>query len=88
MMTVSNSDEKISQLEASVTEELSAVLRGLPADFNAKTPLMSSGLLDSFAALELVQRVEAKLKISLKDDDLTPENFETVKSLAQLLARY
>lgn len=87
-MTVSNSDEKISQLEASVTEELGAVLRGLPADFNAKTPLMSSGLLDSFAALELVQRTEAKLKISLKDDDLTPENFETVKSLAQLLARY
>jgi acyl carrier protein len=85
---VSDSEQKIVQLGAIAAEELRAVLRALPADFNARTPLMSSGLLDSFAALELVQRIEARLKISLKDDDLTPENFETTENLGRLLATY
>jgi hypothetical protein len=51
-MTV-RSEEKIAQIRAVVTEELGKVLRGLPADFTAQTPLMSSGILNSFAALEL-----------------------------------
>jgi acyl carrier protein len=83
-----SSDEKISQLVAIVTEELRAVLGELPADFSAKTALMTSGLLNSFAALELVQRIEKRLGISLKDDDLTPENFETAANLSKLLATY
>jgi len=49
---------------------------------------MSSGLLDSFAALELVQGLEARLGVSLKDDDLSQENFETAENLTRLLARY
>lgn len=86
-MTV-KSDDKIAQIGAAVAEELGRVLRGLPADFTAQTPLMSSGLLDSFAALELVQGLEARLGVSLKDDDLSQDNFETAENLTRLLARY
>lgn len=86
-MTV-RGDDRIAQIGAAVTQELDKVLRGLPAGFTAQTPLMSSGLLDSFAALELVQGLEARLGVSFKDEDLSQENFETAEKLTQLLARY
>jgi acyl carrier protein len=86
-MTVSSGD-KTAQISAAVTDELGKVLRGLPAGFTAQTPLMSSGLLNSFAALELVQGLEARLGVSFKDEDLSQENFETAEMLTRLLARY
>jgi acyl carrier protein len=48
-------------------------------------PLLN-GALDSIDVLRLVVFVEERYDTKIEDDELVPENFETVRSLAALLA--
>ena len=48
-------------------------------------PLLN-GALDSIDVLRLVVFVEERYNMRIEDDELIPENFETVRSLATLLA--
>ena len=45
------------------------------------------GLLDSIAILNLVEFLQDEFGIRVEDDELVPENFETVKAVATLVAR-
>jgi len=45
-------------------------------------PLLSSGIVDSLGMLDLVGFLERSFAIQLADDELTPENFATIASLA------
>lgn len=49
--------------------------------------LLGSGLLDSLAVLEVVSFVEREFQITVLDEDLIPENFGTIKSLAAFVSR-
>lgn len=44
--------------------------------------LFSSGIVDSLGVLDLVMFVEEEFKITVSDEDLLPENFETIAQLA------
>lgn len=44
-----------------------------------------NGVLDSIDVLRLVVFVEQQYNTKIEDDELIPENFETVRSLAALL---
>ena len=44
--------------------------------------LLKSGILDSLGILDLVTFVEQSFGITLSDDELLPENFQTVEHLA------
>ncbi len=44
--------------------------------------LLESGILDSVGVLDLVGQLEATFGIAVADDDLVPDNFRTVASLA------
>jgi len=54
---------------------------------DASTPLLGSlPELDSMAVLELVAALEQQFGITIDDDDVTAEAFETLGSLADLVA--
>ncbi len=44
--------------------------------------------IDSLGFVELKTQVESAFEITIPDDDFTPENFATISSLAQLVARH
>jgi acyl carrier protein len=44
--------------------------------------LLANGILDSLGVLELVGYLEKEFGITVSDDDLVPEHFETLKHVA------
>jgi acyl carrier protein len=76
-----------------VTDEVKAVLvetlgvEDRAASIDAATPLLGSlPELDSMAVLELVAALEQHFGISVDDDDVTAEVFETLGSLTAFVA--
>lgn len=49
--------------------------------------LLAADLIDSLGITELVTFLEAKYGIQVGDEDLTPENFQSVDSIAALVTR-
>lgn len=52
------------------------------------SPLISSGIVDSFSMVSLKRFLENKYEISLPDDEATPEAFDTVRSICELVNRH
>ena len=52
------------------------------------TPLISSGIVDSFSMVSLKVFLEKKYKIKLPDDEATPEAFDTVNSIIALVNKH
>ncbi len=55
---------------------------------NETTPLISSGIVDSFSMVSLKRFLEKKYNIAIPDDQATPEAFSTVSSIIALVKRY
>ena len=53
-----------------------------------ETPLISGGLVDSFSMVSLKRFLEVQYKISIPDDDATPEAFDSVEKIAVLVKRF
>ena len=52
------------------------------------SPLISSGLVDSFSMVSLKRFLEVKYKISIPDEDASPEAFDSVNKIANLVQRF
>ena len=52
------------------------------------TPLISSGIVDSFSMVSLKRFLEKKYSISIPDDQATPDAFNTVASIIQLVQKF
>ncbi len=52
------------------------------------SPLISGGLVDSFSMVSLKRFLENKYKISLPDEEATPEAFDSVNSIADLVLKH
>jgi acyl carrier protein len=52
------------------------------------TPLISSGIVDSFSMVSLKRFLEKKYAISIPDDEASPEAFNTVSSIIELVNRH
>ncbi len=52
------------------------------------TPLISGGLVDSFSMVSLKRFLEMKYKISIPDEDASPEAFDSVNKIADLVTRF
>ena len=52
------------------------------------TPLISSGIVDSFSMVSLKRFLEKKYAISIPDDQATPEAFNTVASIISLVEKF
>jgi acyl carrier protein len=51
-----------------------------------KESLVESGIIDSLGIMKLVDFIEKEFRVKIQDEDLVPENFETVDEIAKLLA--
>jgi acyl carrier protein len=47
--------------------------------------LIESGIMDSTGVLELVEFLEATFDIQIEDEELIPENLETIKNIIEYL---
>lgn len=52
------------------------------------SPLISSGIVDSFSMVSLKRFLETKYKISIPDDKATPAAFDTVNKIVSLVNEY
>ena len=59
-----------------------------PEQVNADTPLISSGLVDSFSMVTLLRFIETHYQISIPDREATVEAFDTVTRIATLVERH
>jgi len=57
-------------------------------DVNFDTPLISGGLVDSFSMVSLKRFLEVKYKISVPDERATPEAFDNVTKIANLVLEF
>jgi acyl carrier protein len=49
--------------------------------------LLESGILDSLGVLDLVSFVEQEFSVVVADDELVPENFQTIDRIAVFIQR-
>ena len=52
------------------------------------SPLISSGIVDSFSMVSLKVFLEKRFQIKLPDDEATPEAFDTVESICVLVNKH
>jgi acyl carrier protein len=52
------------------------------------SPLISGGIVDSFSMVSLKRFLENKYKISIPDDEATPEAFDTVNKICVLVEKF
>jgi acyl carrier protein len=57
-------------------------------EVEADTPLISSGIVDSFSMVSLKAFLEKKYSIRIPDDDATPEAFDTVNKIVVLVKKH
>ena len=57
-------------------------------DVGFDTPLISSGIVDSFSMVSLKVFLEKKCHVSLPDKEATPEAFDTVNKICELVRRF
>lgn len=79
-------------MNASVRERIrgfiiARMLQGDGSDFRDDTDLLSTGILDSFGALELATFLQDELKAPIDLAQLTIENLRSVETLARLVER-
>jgi acyl carrier protein len=60
--------------------------RGITA-IDPSDNLLAKGIVDSHGVMELVAFLEGRYGIQIRDEDLTPENFESVSSIEGFVAR-
>jgi acyl carrier protein len=54
-------------------------------EITVDTPLITGGIVDSFSMVSLKRFLESKYQISIPDDKATPESFDTVNSIVELV---
>jgi acyl carrier protein/D-alanine--poly(phosphoribitol) ligase subunit 2 len=54
-------------------------------DVNENTKLISSGIVDSFSMVSLKMFLEKKFQVKIPDDKATPEAFDSVNNIINLL---
>ena len=56
-------------------------------DLGVDDSLLAKGLLDSLSILKTVTFCEEQFGITIPDEDVLPDNFESVKAIAQLVEK-
>ncbi len=56
-------------------------------DIDAGASLLSTGVIDSLGVLQLITFVEETFGIQVQDEDVVPDNFDSVRNLAAYVGR-
>ncbi|MEJ2239102.1 MAG: acyl carrier protein [Gemmatimonadales bacterium] len=57
-------------------------------DLDVNTPLISSGIVDSFSMVSLKRFLEKQYDISIPDEQASADAFDTVSSIVALVKKY
>ncbi|MBP7146713.1 MAG: acyl carrier protein [Acidobacteria bacterium] len=57
-------------------------------ELDEKTPLISSGIVDSFSMVSLKRFLEKKYSVSIPDEEASPEAFDNVASIINLVNKH
>ena len=57
-------------------------------EVEADTPLITGGIVDSFSMVSLKRFLEKKYQIQIPDADATPEAFDSVNKIIELVGRF
>ena len=57
-------------------------------EITVDTPLISGGIVDSFSMVSLKRFLETKYNISIPDEKATPEAFDTVNSICNVVKQF
>ena len=57
-------------------------------ELDENTPLISSGIVDSFSMVSLKRFLEKKYEVSIPDSEASPEAFDTVTSIIALVKKH
>lgn len=55
-------------------------------DLDESQSLLETGILDSLGILKLVAFIEAKFLVKIEDEELIPENFETLSEISRMIS--
>ena len=71
---------------------LDFILNELPAgarfhDLRPEDPLLDDAMLDSAAILEILTYCERQYEVEIPDEELAPNNFESVRAIAAMVVR-
>jgi acyl carrier protein len=55
------------------------------AELGSQEALLENGIVDSLGVLDLVSFMEQAFAITISDDELLPENFQTIERLAKFI---
>ena len=64
------------------------VQEGDDREITETTPLISSGLVDSFSMVSLLRFLEKKYSIHIPDDAATPKAFDTVERIVAMVRQF
>jgi acyl carrier protein len=57
-----------------------------PAELKNDTSFLDNGIIDSLGVLELVSFIEDRFGVEVKDEELVPENLDSIKNLLSYIA--
>ena len=55
-------------------------------DLDESQSLLETGILDSLGILKLVAFIEAEFLVKIEDEELIPENFETLSEISRMIS--
>ncbi len=67
---------------------ISKILRNPEAQLHEDTPLVSSGLVDSFALVEVLTELERVTNLRIPSGRVSPQDLDTVRKMLQIAARW
>ena len=75
------------EIEQRVRKFITGELMRNPDPFclEPEEPLLRKGMIDSIGIQQLVAFLESEFDLSISDDDLTVENFQTLRSISELV---
>lgn len=62
-------------------------LFGDDKELNEETSFLENGIIDSIGMMELVEFIENKFNIKVDDEELIPENFDSIRCILNFLAK-
>jgi acyl carrier protein len=81
---MTQSDPVIGRIQSFLLERFPAARkRGL----SREDRLLDTGVLDSLGILDLVSFVEQEFGVTISDDELLPENFQSIEAIAAFVLR-
>lgn len=62
-------------------------LFGMVIDYTDEDSFLENSIIDSTGVLELIAHLEGKFGITIEDEDLVPENLDSISCLTRFLTR-